>query len=59
MTFRVFRIIYPGTRLSLTTYTYPDGKLEQYLSRRRSRGDTLESRAIGGCKSRFTRTQPN
>ena len=31
MTFRVFRIQYPTQRLSLTTYTYPDGKLEQYL----------------------------
>jgi CubicO group peptidase (beta-lactamase class C family) len=31
MTFRVFQIIYPGNRLTLTTYTYPDGKLEQYL----------------------------
>ena len=31
MTFRAFRIVYPGRRLRLTTYTYPDGKLEQYL----------------------------
>jgi CubicO group peptidase (beta-lactamase class C family) len=31
MTFRTFQIVYPGKRLSLTTYTYPDGKLEQYL----------------------------
>jgi hypothetical protein len=31
MTFRAFRIVYPGKRLTLTTYTYPDGKLEQYL----------------------------
>ena len=31
MTFRAFRIVYPTRRLSLTTYTYPDGKLEQYL----------------------------
>lgn len=31
MTFRAFQIIYPGKRLTLTTYTYPDGKLEQYL----------------------------
>jgi CubicO group peptidase (beta-lactamase class C family) len=31
MTFRVFEIVYPGRRLQLTTYTYPDGKLEQYL----------------------------
>ena len=31
MTFRIFAIVYPGRRLELTTYTYPDGKLEQYL----------------------------
>jgi len=31
MTFRGFDIVYPGQRLRLTTYTYPDGKLEQYL----------------------------
>jgi D-alanyl-D-alanine carboxypeptidase len=31
MTFRAFRIVYPGKTLSLSTYTYPDGKLEQYL----------------------------
>jgi CubicO group peptidase (beta-lactamase class C family) len=31
MTFREFEIVYPGRRLALTTYTYPDGKLEQYL----------------------------
>ena len=31
MTFRIFRIQYPTHRLTLTTYTYPDGKLEQYL----------------------------
>jgi CubicO group peptidase (beta-lactamase class C family) len=31
MTFRDFEIVYPGKRLSLTTYTYPNGKLEQYL----------------------------
>jgi CubicO group peptidase (beta-lactamase class C family) len=31
MTFRAFSIVYPGKRLTLTTYTYPDGKLEQYL----------------------------
>jgi CubicO group peptidase (beta-lactamase class C family) len=30
MTFHVFTIVYPGKHLSLTTYTYPDGKLEQY-----------------------------
>jgi len=31
MTFRIFDIVYAGRRLELTTYTYPDGKLEQYL----------------------------
>jgi CubicO group peptidase (beta-lactamase class C family) len=31
MTFHAFRIVYPTRTLSLTTYTYPDGKLEQYL----------------------------
>jgi CubicO group peptidase (beta-lactamase class C family) len=31
MTFRAFTITYPGKHLRLTTYTYPDGKLEQYL----------------------------
>jgi D-alanyl-D-alanine carboxypeptidase len=31
MTFRAFSIVYPTRRLVLTTYTYPDGKLEQYL----------------------------
>jgi CubicO group peptidase (beta-lactamase class C family) len=31
MTFHAFDIVYPGKQLSLTTYTYPDGKLEQYL----------------------------
>jgi CubicO group peptidase (beta-lactamase class C family) len=31
MTFRAFDIVYPNKRLRLTTYTYPDGKLEQYL----------------------------
>ena len=31
MTFRIFTIVYPGSKLELTTYTYPDGKLEQYL----------------------------
>jgi D-alanyl-D-alanine carboxypeptidase len=31
MTFRRFQIVYPGRHLTLTTYTYPDGKLEQYL----------------------------
>jgi CubicO group peptidase (beta-lactamase class C family) len=30
MTFRAFTIVYPSRHLSLTTYTYPDGKLEQY-----------------------------
>jgi D-alanyl-D-alanine carboxypeptidase len=31
MTFRAFQIVYPSKHLRLTTYTYPDGKLEQYL----------------------------
>jgi CubicO group peptidase (beta-lactamase class C family) len=31
MTFRSFRIVYPTRTLSLATYTYPDGKLEQFL----------------------------
>jgi D-alanyl-D-alanine carboxypeptidase len=31
MTFRSFDVVYPGRKLELTTYTYPDGKLEQYL----------------------------
>ena len=31
MTFRAFEIVYPGKRLTLTTYAYPGGKLEQYL----------------------------
>jgi D-alanyl-D-alanine carboxypeptidase len=31
MTLRVFQIMYPGKHLSLSTYTYPDGKLEQFL----------------------------
>ncbi|HEX4757638.1 MAG TPA: serine hydrolase domain-containing protein [Terracidiphilus sp.] len=31
MTFRSFDIVYPGKHLRLTTFTYPDGKLEQYL----------------------------
>ena len=31
MTLRSFDIVYPGQRLRLTTYTYSDGKLEQYL----------------------------
>ena len=31
MTFRVFLLVYPDRRLELTTYTYPSGKLEQYL----------------------------
>jgi CubicO group peptidase (beta-lactamase class C family) len=31
MTMRVFEIVYPDKRLRLSTYTYPDGKLEQYL----------------------------
>jgi hypothetical protein len=31
MTFHAFEIVYPARRLRLTTYTYPSGKLEQYL----------------------------
>jgi len=31
MTFRGYRVIYPTRGLRITTYTYPDGKLEQYL----------------------------
>jgi len=31
MTFRSFQIVYPGKQMRLTTYAYPDGKLEQYL----------------------------
>ena len=31
MTFRAFQIVYPTRKLGLTTYSYPDGKLEQYL----------------------------
>jgi hypothetical protein len=31
MTFRSFLIVHPGKRLRLTTYNYPEGKLEQYL----------------------------
>jgi D-alanyl-D-alanine carboxypeptidase len=31
MTFRVFRLVYPTRSLRLTTYTYPDEKLEQFL----------------------------
>ena len=31
MTFRSFRVVYPTRTVSLTTYTYPDGKLEQFL----------------------------
>ena len=31
MTFREFAIAYPSKKLELTTYTYPNGKLEQYL----------------------------
>jgi hypothetical protein len=31
MTFHSFLFTFPGKRVSLTTYTYPDGKLEQYL----------------------------
>jgi D-alanyl-D-alanine carboxypeptidase len=31
MTFRSFQLIYPTRTLRLTTYTYPNGKLEQFL----------------------------
>lgn len=31
MTFRAFTIAYPDRRLQLTTYSYPNGMLEQYL----------------------------
>ncbi|WP_241654711.1 serine hydrolase domain-containing protein [Granulicella sibirica] len=31
MTFRSFQLVYPDRRLYLSTYTYPDGKLEQFL----------------------------
>ena len=31
MTFRAYRVVYPTRRLNIGTYTYPDGKLEQYL----------------------------
>jgi CubicO group peptidase (beta-lactamase class C family) len=31
MTFRGYKIVYPGKTLRLTTYTCPDGKLEQFL----------------------------
>jgi D-alanyl-D-alanine carboxypeptidase len=31
MMFRAFRVVYPTRTLRLTTYTYPDGKLEQFL----------------------------
>jgi CubicO group peptidase (beta-lactamase class C family) len=31
MTFREFLLTYPDRRLELSTYTYPNGKLEQYL----------------------------
>ena len=31
MAFHSYRIVYPARRLTLTTYTYPDGKLEQFL----------------------------
>jgi hypothetical protein len=31
MSFHNFEIVYPSKRLVLSTYTYPDGKLEQYL----------------------------
>jgi CubicO group peptidase (beta-lactamase class C family) len=31
MTLRLFRVVYPGRRLVVSTYAYPDGKLEQFL----------------------------
>jgi len=31
MIFRAFEIVYPARKIQLTTYTYPGGKLEQYL----------------------------
>jgi D-alanyl-D-alanine carboxypeptidase len=31
MTFRVFQLVYPTRELRITTYTYPDGKMEQFL----------------------------
>jgi D-alanyl-D-alanine carboxypeptidase len=31
MTFRSFRVVYPTRTLRITTYAYPDGKLEQFL----------------------------
>jgi D-alanyl-D-alanine carboxypeptidase len=31
MTYRSFRIVYPKRSLRLTTYAYPDGKMEQFL----------------------------
>ena len=31
MTFHVFRAVYPTQTLVITTYAYPDGKLEQFL----------------------------
>jgi hypothetical protein len=31
MTFRVFKATFPERDLQVTTYTMPDGKLEQYL----------------------------
>jgi CubicO group peptidase (beta-lactamase class C family) len=31
MTFRSFGLVFTRKRLTVTTYTYPDGKLEQYL----------------------------
>jgi len=31
MTFRAFEIDYPAKRLTLTTYTYRDGKLKRHL----------------------------
>jgi len=31
MTFRAFEVVYPKRKLEITTYAYPDGKLEQFL----------------------------
>jgi D-alanyl-D-alanine carboxypeptidase len=31
MSFRSFRVVYPTRKLRITTYAYPDGKLEQFL----------------------------
>lgn len=31
MTFRVYEVVFPSRRLTVTTYQMPDGKIEQYL----------------------------